>query len=382
MRFRWRNSFFGPDRIFPRLELRKGEKGNYALWLLAVVALVGIAAYAGPVLVPTAAAVVLYYAFAPLKRRLMRHGVGPLPFAVGIVAGLVLLLFAGVSMLAAPIGAWIENGSAMVFKVEQKLGAVMGPVEKMREVTDRVERMTKPAGETGAGVATVGRRSLSGRIFGGFSDFVVTVGASLVLLFYLLVRPAPPERPLIGLFGTFGTRRRVYRAIRQAERDLAEYMRTIAAINACLGALLSLAFYAIGLPGALVLGVIAGLLNFIPLLGGIATIVLTFVIGVASFDALGEALLAPGVSALMHAVEANIVTPAILGRRLTLDPFLVILALLIGAWLWGIAGALLAVPLLLFAAAAWRAYLGAKPAPAVQAAPEATLAQPANPTRA
>jgi predicted PurR-regulated permease PerM len=81
-------------------------------------------------------------------------------------------------------------------------------------------------------------------------------------------------------------------------------------------------------------------------------------------------------------VEANIVTPAILGRRLTLDPFLVILALLIGAWLWGIAGALLAVPLLLFAAAAWRAYLGAKPAPAVQAAPEATLAQPANPTRA
>jgi predicted PurR-regulated permease PerM len=118
------------------------------------------------------------------------------------------------------------------------------------------------------------------------------------------------------------------------------------------------------------------LLNFVPLLGPVATVVLATVAGLASFDSFTQALLAPGIVAVVHTIETNFVTPAILGKRLTLDPFLVVLSLLLGTWLWGIGGALLAVPILLFSVAAWRAYVLREP----RKPPEAPAEPKAAPT--
>jgi len=173
---------------------------------------------------------------------------------------------------------------------------------------------------------------------------------------------------MIGFARGFAARRRAYRAVREAEADLSRYLKTVALINAGLGALLAAAFALIGLPGGIVLGAMVGLLNFVPLLGPVASVVLTLVAGLASFESFGEALIAPGIVAVVHTIETNFLTPAILGRRLTLDPFLVVLALLLGTWLWGIGGALLAVPILLFSVAAWRAYVLREPPKAVEKA--------------
>jgi predicted PurR-regulated permease PerM len=166
---------------------------------------------------------------------------------------------------------------------------------------------------------------------------------------------------MIGFAKGFSARRRAYHAVREAESDLSRYLQTVAMINAALGAMLAAAFHLIGLPGAIVLGAMVGLLNFVPLLGPIASVVLTLVAGLASFDSLMPALVAPALVAVVHTIETNFVTPAILGKRLTLDPFLVVLALLLGTWLWGIGGALLSVPILLFTVAAWRAYVLREP---------------------
>jgi predicted PurR-regulated permease PerM len=227
--------------------------------------------------------------------------------------------------------------------------------------------MARPPDRASApSVVTVKPRGLVDRIFGGLSDFLVYIAAALMLLFYLLARSAAPERAMIGFVRGFGARRRAYHAVREAETDLSRYLQTVAMINTGLGALMAGAFYLIGLPGWLVLGAMVGLLNFVPLLGPIASVVLTLVAGLASFDSFGEALIAPGIVAAVHTIETNFVTPAILGKRLTLDPFLVVLALLLGTWLWGIGGALLSVPILLFTVAAWRAYVLREPPKALE----------------
>jgi predicted PurR-regulated permease PerM len=369
--FRWRRSLLGLGASFPRFTLGQKTSTPAPLWILTGVALFAMAAYAAPVLIPLAAAIILYYLFAPLKRRLDRRGVSTLPLAVGAPLGIVVLLFAGFTFLAGPVSGWLERAPSMVGRLQQQVDGLMGPVERMREATGQVEKIARPGnGQPGPPEVTVKPRSLLERIFGGLSDFVVYIAATLMLLFYLLARSAPPERAMIGFLTGFAARRRAYRAVREAEADLSRYLQTVALINAGLGAMLAAAFHLIGLPGGIVLGAMVGLLNFVPLLGPVASVVLTLVAGLAAFDSFGEALIAPGIVAVVHTIETNFVTPAILGKRLTLDPFLVVLALLLGTWLWGIGGALLAVPLLLFTVAAWRAYILRAPPKALEAAKE------------
>ncbi len=369
--FRWRRSLHGLGASFPRFTLGKENKTPAPLWILAGVAMFAMAAYAAPVLIPLVAAIILYYLFAPLKRRLDRRGVSTLPLAAGAPLGIVVVLFAGFTFLAGPVSGWLEKAPAMVARLQLQVDGLMGPVERMREATGQMEKITQPDnGRAGQSEVTVKPRSLLERIFGGLSDFVVYIAATLMLLFYLLARTAPPERAMIGFVTGFAARRRAYRAVREAETDLSRYLQTVAMINAGLGAMLAVAFYLIGLPGGIVLGAMVGLLNFVPLLGPVASVILTLVAGLASFESFGEALIAPGIVALVHTIETNFVTPAILGKRLTLDPFLVVLALLLGTWLWGIGGALLAVPMLLFTVAAWRAYVLRAPPKALEAARE------------
>lgn len=386
--FRWRRRFFGIGAAFPRISLGKDDKVPAPLWILAGIALFAFAAYAGPVLIPLLAAISLYYLFAPLKRRLARAGIGALPVAVAAPLLIITLLFAGFSALAGPVGGWIGQAPAMVYRLQQHVEGLMGPVQRMREATGQVEKIGRPNGQPAPTEVAVKPRGLVDRIFGGLSDFVVSTAATLMLLFYLLMRPAPPERAMVGFARTFAARRRFFRAIRDAESDLSRYLQTVTLINICVGVLLATVFHFIGLPGAFVLGAMVGLLSFVPLLGAVASIVLTLVAGLASFDTLTQALMPPIAAALVHTVETNFVTPAVLGKRLTLDPFLVVLSLLVGTWLWGIGGAILAVPMLLFSVAAWRAYVLREPrkppeapvavvAPAlVPDAPAATLTPP------
>jgi len=267
----------------------------------------------------------------------------------------------------------------MVLRLQEHVDRVMGPVQRMREATGRVEKITRPNNATQAAPSevTIKPRGLLERVFGGLSDFVIYVAATLMLLFYLLARTAAPERAMIGFAKSFAARRRAFHAVREAEADLSRYLQTVAMINVALGTMLAIAFHLLGLPGGIVLGAMVGLLNFVPLLGPVASVALTLVAGLAGFESIAEALIAPGIVAVVHTIETNFVTPAILGKRLTLDPFLVVLALLLGTWLWGIGGALLAVPVLLFTVAAWRAYVLREPPKAQEKAKEEKPAEEA-----
>src|SRR6185436_16055063 len=93
-------------------------------------------------------------------------------------------------------------------------------------------------------------------------------------------------------------------------------------------------------------GVLCMLLEFIPYVGAGTMVGLLFVAALSTFDSLGRALLVPACFLAINVVQANLVTPVLLGKRLQLNPVAVFVSLLFWWWLWGIPGAFVAVPLM------------------------------------
>lgn len=131
------------------------------------------------------------------------------------------------------------------------------------------------------------------------------------------------------------------------EQQLTSYLSVVTVINFVVGLAAGVIAYAVGLPNALAWGVLAMILNFIPYLGAIIMELILLAVGLVTFPTLTHALAAPALYLAFTTLEGHFITPSIMGRRLTLSPLIVFLALVFWTWLWGPAGAFLAVPLLI-----------------------------------
>jgi predicted PurR-regulated permease PerM len=132
----------------------------------------------------------------------------------------------------------------------------------------------------------------------------------------------------------------------QIEADISAYLLTITAMNAAVGVATGVAMYLCGLGDPLLWGATAFLLNYVPILGPLFGTVIFLLAGMLSFDSLWWALLPPALYFGIHLAEGETLTPMLLARRFTLNPVLVILSLVFWFWMWGVPGAILAVPML------------------------------------
>ncbi|HET7816555.1 MAG TPA: AI-2E family transporter, partial [Sphingomicrobium sp.] len=137
------------------------------------------------------------------------------------------------------------------------------------------------------------------------------------------------------------------RVIQQVVDATSIYIGTITLINATLGALTALVLWQLGMDSPVMWGGIVAVLNFIPYLGPIVSALLLFLGGLMTFPDVWSALLPPLIFTGLHLVEANLITPLIVGKRLTISPLAILVALSFWSWVWGTTGALLAVPLLI-----------------------------------
>ena len=176
-------------------------------------------------------------------------------------------------------------------------------------------------------------------------ELIVFFGA---LFFYLLGRDSL-RRSMVVFFTDRDVRLRMLRILNDIERNLTDYLTVVTVINILVGVGAAAIAYIAGLPNVAVWGILAFILNYIPYIGPLIMNVVFFAIGVVTFPTLGQALIAPAIFVTMTTLEGHFITPAIMGRRLTLNPLNVFLALAFWTWLWGPIGAFLAVPLLITA---------------------------------
>jgi len=151
------------------------------------------------------------------------------------------------------------------------------------------------------------------------------------------------------LFASHEVKLRFLKILNDVEKNLADYVVVVTAINAALGAIVALGAFFLGLPNPVTFGLLAALLNYVPYVGPAAMVVVLFGVGLVTLPSLGYALAAPIGFVALTTVEGHFITPAIVGRRITLNPLLILLALAFWTWMWGPVGAFLAAPLSIIA---------------------------------
>ena len=188
--------------------------------------------------------------------------------------------------------------------------------------------------------------TLAGGLFDAARGFAFSAISTLVLLYFLLACGDLFLRKTIAATRRLADKERAIDIAQQVEAGVSTYLLTVTLINAGLGCAVALAMAALGVPNAVLWGVLIAVLNFVPYLGEIASVVAMTIVGLLTFDDLGHGLLVPIVFCLLSATERYLVTPTILGRQLSLNPVVIVLSVLFWSAMWGISGALLAVPIL------------------------------------
>jgi len=130
------------------------------------------------------------------------------------------------------------------------------------------------------------------------------------------------------------------------ERNISVYLITVTLINVVVGLLTAVMMWATGVSDPLLWGVIAFMLNFVPILGPIVGMAVFLMASVLTFGVTWWALLPVGLYFGIHVLEGEFMTPIVLARRFTINPVAVILGLLFWYWMWGVPGAILAFPML------------------------------------
>jgi predicted PurR-regulated permease PerM len=175
---------------------------------------------------------------------------------------------------------------------------------------------------------------------------VVGVLTTVVLLFFLLVSGDLFLRRFVEILPTLHNKKQAVEISQEIENSVSSYLVTITLMNAGVGLTTGIAAYFCGLSDPILWGSVAFLLNYVPILGPLCGIAILFLAGFLSFDTIWQALLPAGFYLVIHIVEGEWVTPQLLARRFMLNPVLVIISLLFWYWMWGIVGAILAVPML------------------------------------
>jgi predicted PurR-regulated permease PerM len=183
-------------------------------------------------------------------------------------------------------------------------------------------------------------------IFAGTRDFAGELFQTVLVLFFLLIAGDTFLRRLVEVLPRFGDKRQAIEISQQIEQDISAYLITISIMNAAVGLATALVMWLCGLGDPVLWGAVAFMLNYIPILGPMIGIVTFALVGLLTADSLWRALLPAGLYLAIHIVEGETVTPMLLARRFTLNPVLVIIAIIFWHWMWGVPGAVLAVPML------------------------------------
>ena len=177
-------------------------------------------------------------------------------------------------------------------------------------------------------------------------DILVSTALLLILLYFLLVYDAVFLGKVLRLMPRVEDRKRALSIASEIESHVSRYLLTVTIINIGLGIAVGTVVGLLGLRNAIMWGALVAVLNFVPYIGALTGIICMTIGAVLSFDSLGYAMLFPAVYFAITTIEGSFVTPWVMGRSLTLNPVIILLSLTFWGFMWGIAGVILAVPIL------------------------------------
>ena len=315
--------------------------------VLIVLGTIAFLYFARPVVLPVFLAGVAGMALKPLIRWL---SCGHIPPAISAAVVLCLLAAAvgiGFFQLGRPALTWMNDAPAHMAQLRQRVQKMFPRMARFNQAADAVNNLGA-AKEEQKKVTTVELKTsrVPSTFINWTGTFLAGVGETLVLLYLMLASGDLFLQKLVHVMPTFREKKSAVEISHEIQQNISNYLFSVSLINIGLGALVSGGLYLMGVPNAAMWGVLVAFFNFVPYFGPVAGIILLAAVGLLTFDTLWQGLLPPAWYLLLHLLEANLITPVLLGRRFTLNPVVIFVSLIFWTWLWGVPGALLSVPIL------------------------------------
>jgi predicted PurR-regulated permease PerM len=316
-----------------------------AVFLGGLLALAVLAACyaAAEIILPVILAFVLSAVLRPLMRLLARLHVPHFLAALLVVLALVGVFVMVGLMLSGPIADRIAQLPGMLPRLQSRLHFLSALVNSLQNGLNRIASLAPDSHPLTVSVqsAPLAQRILENVRFIGGGAFT-----TLVLLFFVLIAGEQFLRRLVEILPDFKRKRQVVMIASDIESDISVYLATITIMNVAVGVATGVMAWLCGLGAPLLWGTIAFLLNYVPILGPTAGVLLFLTAGLVTIDPLWAAFLPASLYLLIHVAEGETVTPMLIARRFTVNPVLIALGVIFWYWFWGVPGAILATPML------------------------------------
>lgn len=306
---------------------------------LFILAALGAAYLASEIVLPLVLAFILKLLLQPSVRTLERL------YVTRTLASLLLimLVFGTIVGLTAaisgPASTWAAKLPQGISRLEDRLAFLQVPVDALQRFSAQVDRH-------GNGTSSTLVMNLMAKVFVGTQNFASGFFLTVLFLFFLLVHGDTFLRRVVEILPRFGNKRQAVDISQKIESDISSYLITITIMNAVVGTATAIATWYTGLGDPILWGTVAFLLNYVPIVGPASGVVIFLLAGLLTIDMLWQALLPAVLYLGIHLAEGEVITPTLLAKRFTLNPVVVIVSLIFWFWMWGAAGAIIAVPLL------------------------------------
>jgi predicted PurR-regulated permease PerM len=312
---------------------------------IVVILVLYTCAIAEAVVVPVLVAILFGLMLAPPVRLLERSHVPRVIGSLAMVALTIAIVGAAMIALASPAREWMGRMPHALERIESVARDLRRPFQVATEATRELGKLTRGEDTSPVRVVDTSPSPLA-QILSAAPAALAGVIVTILLTFLFLLHGDDLLRKFVTLAPHLRAKRDVVEATRFAQSELSTYVLTITLINAGLGLATAGALYLLHVPDPLLWGGIAAILNYAPFIGPLVTTIALLIVGFGEAATPAAALAPPAAFLGLHLLEGQLLTPHLVGHRLALDPVMVFLAMLMLGWMWGVAGLLLAVPLL------------------------------------
>jgi predicted PurR-regulated permease PerM len=330
------------DRLPKTLKgLREFNAGKGILLLL-----IGALLYVGhAAFIPVALALLAGLILSSPVEALFRLGV-PRGFGAVLILGMALAAVGGlVALVWTPSQQWYASAPHTLSVIQRKFTPVARLMSHIEQLTDRAGKVGAPTSTEPTAVAAP-QESTSRILLSTARDAAIGLATFLIITLFLLAGGPPMVARMTAAFFDHLKAHHVQGYIDKVRAEVGHFYVITACINLGLGIATTLVMMAWGMPTPYLWGAVAALLNFIPYAGATTTLLVVTLVAIVSFEGLGHAA-GVALSYLgLAVIEGQIVQPLLVGRRLDVNPLLIFLGLWFGGVFWGIAGVILATPIL------------------------------------
>lgn len=319
--------------------------------VLIVLGMMAFLYFARPVILPIFLACAAAMTLKPLIRWSSCCHIPPALSAAVVLCLLVAAIGIGFFQLGRPALTWTNEAPQHMAELRQRVLKVFPRLARFSQAAAAVNNLgatEEEQREEQKKAPTVEVKDSRGTssVLNWTGTFLAGIGETLVLLYLLLASGDLFLQKLVHVMPTFRDKKRAVEISHEIQQNISNYLFSVSLINLGMGLVVGGGLYFMGVPNAAMWGLCVAVLNFVPYFGPVAGVIVLGTVGLLTFDSLWKGLLPPAWYLLLHLLEANLITPVLLGRRFTLNPVVIFVSLIFWMWLWGVPGALLSVPIL------------------------------------